>query len=313
MPVPELPEISSYIWALEKLVHRKIAKSVLKSPFLLRSVRPALAEIENCAVEHISRIGKQIVIALDSDVHLIVHLMVNGRFKWFGEPVVPKTKSELLALQFDNGGTLMLTETGAKRQMSLHLISGGDNLADFDRGGVEVLDSEYADIRSALLKENHTLKRALTDPKLFSGIGNKYSDEILFCAGLSPLKWTSKLVNGEIEDLFYAAQVTLDNYIDGLKKQEKHGKKDGISFLPESRKGYFVYNRFREPCRQCETPIQRIRYANRSTHYCPVCQTGGKILADRSLSRILKKDRPKTLEEMEAVFPSFERSGEKNG
>ena len=292
--MPELPEICAYIRTLENLIlEEKIENIVSRSPFLIRSFDPPMDQARGKRIESITRLGKRIIWDLESDLHLVFHLMIAGRFKWANSEVIPKTKSELIAFQFQNG-TLLLTESGSKKRASLFLVEGEEALADHDPGGLEVLESDFAEFRQALDKENHTLKRSLTDPTLFSGIGNKYSDEILHVAGLSPLKWTVRLSDEEVERLYEAIRTVLLDRLDELG--EKAGEE---SFPSESKKGLKIHGRYREPCPDCGTEIQRIRYSERSTFYCPRCQTGGQLLADRSLSRLLKGDWPKSVEALE--------------
>jgi len=293
--MPELPEICAYIHTLETLVQGQTLVDVtVRSPFVLRSVKPPVSEARGRTVRGFRRMGKRIVWDLGDDLFLVIHLMVAGRFKWHDATVRPKTRNDLVAFQFEKG-TLMLTESGSKKRASLHAVEGESELAAHDPGGIEVLDSTLEAFRSAIQSENHTLKRSLTDPRLLSGIGNKYSDEILFRAQLSPVKWTSRLSDDEVGRLHEAACEVLREKLEELKGRA------GKTFPSDSRKAVCVYGRFREPCTECGTEIQQIKYSDRATYYCPRCQTDGKVLADRSLSRLLRQDWPRTIEELEEL------------
>jgi formamidopyrimidine-DNA glycosylase len=294
--MPELPDIAIYIEALEaRILGQDIRDIRVRSPFLVRTVSPSLAEAKGRKVLSLRRIGKRIAIGLDGDFWLVFHLMIAGRLHWRAAGAPLANRSALLALDFD-AGTLVLTEAGSKRRASLHVVAGQEALAAQDPGGLEVLDSDLAAFAARLTVANHTLKRALTDPRLFSGIGNAYSDEILHTARLSPVAMTQSLAPESIERLFAATQSVLHDWVARLR-EEADGK------FPEKvtafRKGMAMHGRFGEPCPDCGAPVQRIRYADNETNYCARCQTGGKILADRSLSRLLKKDWPRTLEELE--------------
>jgi len=294
--MPELPDIVVYLEALERRIKGKPLERVrIANPFLLRSVEPPLAEIAGRTVIGLRRLGKRIVFVIDSDYFLILHLMIAGRLHWKPPGAKPPKKVGLAAFDFPDGA-LTLTEAGSKRRASLHLVRGEAELRKHNRGGLEVLDANEADFRAALSQENHTLKRALTDPRLFSGIGNAYSDEILHRARLSPLVWTQRLTAEETTRLFAAVQTTLRDWIERLRHECGEDFPEGVTaFRPDMA----VHGRFGRPCPVCAAPVQRIIYAENETNYCPACQTGGKILADRSLSRLLKNDWPRTLEALE--------------
>lgn len=294
--MPELPDIVVYLEALDRFVGgRTIGKVELRSPFLLRTVEPELAAAEGKNVIGFRRLGKRIVWKLDDDVWLVFHLMIAGRFHWKKRGTSPRGKVDLAAFHFEQG-TLMLTEASAKKRATLHVLRGENALAAHDPGGLEVLNCDAATFRDALLRENHTLKRTLTDPRLFSGIGNAYSDEILHAAELSPLKWTQRLSDDEINRLFSATQTTLRTWIERLRESVGQRFPEKVTaFRPEMA----AHGRFGQPCPRCATPIQRIVYAENETNYCPRCQSAGKLLADRSLSRLLKNDWPRTIDELE--------------
>jgi formamidopyrimidine-DNA glycosylase len=294
--VPELPDITVYIDALERRVlGHAMWRVQLVSPFVLRSVDPPITAVGGKTVRELRRMGKRIVLALDDDLFVVIHLMIAGRFKWHDKTPKLSRRLALAAFEFDSG-TLVLTEAGTKRRASIYLVRGEAALSDFDRGGLELLDSSIDDFTARLRAENHTLKRSLADPRLFSGIGNAYSDEILHRAKLSPLLLTSKLTDEQAARLHKATISTMTDWIARLRMEtgEKFPEKV-TAFRPEMA----VHGKFREPCPVCGTPVQRIRYADNETDYCPTCQTGGKLLADRGMSRLLKKDRPKSLDEME--------------
>jgi len=301
--VPELPDIQIYLEALQpRLLHQRLERVRIRGPFLLRSVSPPISEAEGKTVTSLGRRGKRIVIGLEGDLYLVLHLMIAGRLHWKArskpEEPPPKLpgKVGLAALDFLSG-SLVLTEAGSKRRASLHLVSGTDGLRSFERGGVEVREAGLEEFRQALQKENHTLKRALTDPRLFSGIGNAYSDEILHRARLSPLQMTQRLVPEEVERLYQASQSILTEWIDRLRQQTGREFPEGVTaFRPEMA----VHGRYRKPCPDCGSPIQRIRNADNETNYCARCQTGGRLLADRALSRLLNEDWPRTIEEAES-------------
>ena len=296
--MPELPDIAAYISALEpRIVGQPLARVRLASPFLLRTVQPVVTNVESRTVRELRRIGKRIAIGVDGDLWLVLHLMIAGRLHWRLPGAKLAGRQNLAAFDFP-GGSLALTEAGTKRRASLHILTGEEGLHSIDPGGIEVLTSNFASFRAALTAENRTLKRALTDPRLVSGIGNAYSDEILHAAQLSPIALTHKLKPDEWDRLFLATRNTLELWIDRLRPEM------GAEF-PEKvtafRKGMAVHGRYREPCPRCGEKIQRIRYADNETNYCARCQTGGKVLADRSLSRLLGSDWPRTLEELEAL------------
>jgi formamidopyrimidine-DNA glycosylase len=294
--MPELPDILLYIHAVgHRVVGRRLTAVRLVSPFLLRSIDPPLAGAAGRMVVALHRLGKRIAFELDGEVFLVFHLMIAGRFRWKEAGAAVPGKIGLLALDFENG-TLILTEAGTKRQASLHVVRGRDALAAHDPGGLEVLSADLAGFAAALRLENHTLKRALTDPHLFSGIGNAYSDEILFAARLSPLKLTASLTDEEIGRLFEATRSTLSRWIDRLREE---AGADFPTKVTAFREGMAVHGRYGQPCPDCGSTVQRIVYAANEANYCATCQTGGRLLADRSLSRLLREDWPKTLAELE--------------
>lgn len=294
--MPELPDIVVYIDALERRVLGEHVQNVrLASPFLLRSVDPPVAAAVGMRVTGLRRIGKRIVFALEDDLFMLLHLMIAGRLHWRDTGAVLAGKQSLAAFDFASG-SLVLTEAGSKKRASLHIIRGEEGLRDHDPGGLEILDSNLEEFRAAITESNHTLKRALTDPRLFSGIGNAYSDEILHRAGMSPVKWTQRLGEEEMERLFAAMQETLTDWTARLREDAGDGFPEKVTAF---RKGMAVHGRYKEPCPTCGSPVQRIAYASKETNYCARCQTGGKLLADRSLSRLLKGDWPRTLEELE--------------
>jgi len=296
--VPELPDIVVYIEALEKrILDRTLERVLIVSPFLLRTAVPPLSSTEGKRVTRLRRIGKRICIGLEDDLWLVLHLMIAGRLHWRkGKAKVSKPRG-LAAFEFDQG-SLLWTEAGSQKRASLHVVQGESGLQSLDPGGIEIFDSSPAEFARVLQSANHTLKRALTDPRLFSGIGNAYSDEILFEAQLSPLALTQKLKPDEIERLYYAARANLERWTELLRKQTGLSFPEGVTAF---RPGMAVHGRYKEPCVRCGTKIQRIRYAANETNYCPTCQTGGKLLADRSLSRLLREDWPKTAEDLEAL------------
>jgi len=296
--VPELPDIVVYIEALEKrILDRTLERVLIVSPFLLRTAVPPLSSTEGKRVTRLRRIGKRICIGLEDDLWLVLHLMIAGRLHWRkGKAKVSKPRG-LAAFEFDQG-SLLWTEAGSQKRASLHVVQGESGLQSLDPGGIEIFDSSPTEFARVLQSANHTLKRALTDPRLFSGIGNAYSDEILFEAQLSPLALTQKLKPDEIERLYYAARANLERWTELLRKQTGLSFPEGVTAF---RPGMAVHGRYKEPCVRCGTKIQRIRYAANETNYCPTCQTGGKLLADRSLSRLLREDWPKTPEDLEAL------------
>jgi formamidopyrimidine-DNA glycosylase len=296
--VPELPDIEAYVEALEERVLGEPLVNVrLSSPFLLRTADPPMRAAEGKEVLGVRRLGKRIALALAGDLHLVVHLMIAGRLHWIGEDGKKpgRTGTPLAAFEFPRG-TLTLTEAGTKRRAALHLVAGDAGLATLVRGGVEPLEVDLAAFRGALLRENHTLKRALTDPDLVSGVGNAYSDEILHRARLSPVKLTSRLADDEVARLYASTREVLEDWTERLRAERKGGFPEGVTaFRPE----FAVHGRHREPCPVCGAPVQRIVHAANETNYCARCQTGGQILSDRSLARLLKDDWPKTIDELE--------------
>jgi formamidopyrimidine-DNA glycosylase len=295
--MPELPDVVVYLECLQRRVAGQTLERVrLVSPFLLRSVEPPLARAEGQTVRGLRRLGKRLVFELGDELFLVLHLMIAGRLLWRARGAKPPGRIGLAAFDFP-GGTLLLTEAGTKRRAALHLVQGEARLAEHQPGGLEVLEADLAAFRAALRRENHTLKRALTDPRLFSGIGNAYSDEILHRARLSPLTWTSRLNDGDSARLFDAARATLCEWLDRLRAEVGDGFPEKVTAF---RPGMAVHGRFGQPCPVCGTAVQRIVYAENETNYCPRCQTGGKVLADRSLSRLLKDDWPRSVEEWEA-------------
>ncbi len=294
--MPELPDIATYIEALNvRLTGRPIERIRFASPFLLRSVDPPIAEAEGRLVRGIERLGKRLVFELDGQRFLVIHLMIAGRFHWKERGAKIPGKVGLAAFDLPNG-TLLLTEAGTKKRASLHFVAGRAALEEFRRGGIEVLEATPEEFRAALVGERHTLKRALTDPRLFSGIGNAYSDEILHRARLSPLKMTTSLSPEEIARLHAATRAVLGEWIDRLRQECGDGFPEKVTaFRPEMA----VHGKFGKPCPVCGTAVQRIVYAANECNYCPRCQTDGRILADRSLSRLLKDDWPRTIEQLE--------------
>jgi formamidopyrimidine-DNA glycosylase len=294
--MPELPDIVVYLEALEKrIVAHRVEHVRIASPFLLRTANPPLPSVEDHVVVRLRRLGKRICIGLDNDIWLVLHLMIAGRLHWKKRGAKLSPPRGLAAFDFDNG-TLLWTEAGSQKRASLHLVAGDDGLAALDPGGIEVMESDLQRFTAVLTSANHTLKRALTDPRLFSGIGNAYSDEILFEARLSPLALTEKLKPEEIERLFAAVRKSLSEWTERLRKESGEQFPEKVTAF---RPGMAVHGRYKEACLRCGAKIQRIRYAANETNYCPNCQTGGKLLADRALSRLLREDWPRTPEEME--------------
>ncbi len=293
--MPELPDLVAYIEALEpRILNRRIQDTRLSSPFLLRSVDPPLIEATGKNVTNLRRLGKRIVFGLEDELFLVIHLMIAGRFHWKENRAKPNRQT--LASFVFASGTLMLTEAGSKKRASMYFVRGESALAAHDPGGLEVLEADLKLFAARLTEENHTLKRALTDPHCFSGIGNAYSDEILHAAGLSPLKLTKRLDDSEVRRLYEATQGTLRFWSDKLCSEASESFPEKVTaFRPEMS----VHGRYGKPCPRCGTPVQRIVYAANEANYCPSCQTGGRLLADRALSRLLKQDWPRTLEELE--------------
>ena len=296
--MPELPDINAYIGALESRILRQPIESIrLASPFLLRTVEPPLTSVVGRRVVELRRIGKRIAIGVEGDFWLVFHLMIAGRLHWRDAGAKLAGRNQLAAVDFPNG-SLVLTEAGAKRRASLHVLKGDEALRGIDPGGIDVFTADLAQFRAALSAENRTLKRALTDPRIVSGIGNAYSDEILHAAQLSPIALTHKLSSEEWGRLFTSTQATLRHWTDQLQKEAQSGFPEKVTAF---RKDMAVHGRYGQPCQRCGEKVQRIRYADNETNYCARCQTGGKVLADRSLSRLLGKDWPRTLEELEAL------------
>lgn len=294
--MPELPDVVVYREALERRIAGQVLERVrIASPFVLRSFDPPIAEASGRRVTGLRRMGKRLVLGLEGDRFLVIHLMIAGRLRWRPPGAKPPGRIGLAAFDFPNG-TLLLTEAGSKRRASLYLVRGEGALAGFARGGLEPLDCSPDHFRERLTSENHTLKRALTDPRLFSGIGNAYSDEILHRARLSPLALSQKLDAAAIGRLHSATQEVLREWTERLRAEAGDNFPENVTAF---REGMAVHGRFRQPCPVCGTAVQRIRYADNETNYCPTCQTGGRLLADRGLSRLLRDDWPRSLEEME--------------
>ena len=294
--MPELPDIELYLHALEpRIVGRRLEAVRFASPFLLRSIDPPLGALVGQRIVGLRRLGKRIVWALDGELFVVIHLMIAGRFRWKPVGAAIPGKVGLAAFDFDTG-TLLLTEAGSKRQASLHFVRGDTALAEHDPGGIEPLRTSLDAFAHALRRENHTVKRALTDPHVFSGIGNAYSDEILHAARMSPMKLTAQMAALDVERLYGATVETLAGWRDRLITETGDGFPEKITAF---REGMAVHGRYGKPCPVCGSPVQRIRYASNEANYCAPCQTGGKLLADRSLSRLLKGDWPRSLEELE--------------
>jgi formamidopyrimidine-DNA glycosylase len=293
--VPELPDITVYIEALElRLVGQRLERTRIAKPFLLRSVDPPIGDAAGKLVTGIRRMGKRIVMELEDDLFLVIHLMIAGRLRWLATGAKVPGKIGLAAFDFPTGN-LILTEAGSKRRASLWLVRGESALEQFERGGLEVFESTLAEFRERLTRENHTLKRSLTDPRLFSGIGNAYSDEILHRAKLSPVKHSRRLTEEETVRLFAATRDILTEWTDRLRKESKGEFPTKVTAFREE---MAVHGKFGKPCPVCGTPVQRIRYADNETNYCPRCQTDGKLLADRALSRLLKQDWPRSIDDL---------------
>lgn len=294
--MPELPDVVNYCRALERVVAgQRLLSVVLKSPFLLRSVQPPLSDYEGEKLLRVSREAKQIVLEFESGKRLLLHLMIAGRLRWrSSSQKIPQTN--LMALFSFEKGTLLFTEAGKKKRARLYALANVEALEPFKKGGLEILESDLMAFRERLVSRNHTLRRALTDQSLFSGVGNAYSDEILFEARLSPVKQTQKLTQEEITRLYQACRSVLESWVERLAQEVGSGFPEKVTaFHP----AMMVHGRYGEPCRVCGSPVQRIRYADNETNYCPTCQNEGKLLADRSLSRLLKSDWPRTAEELE--------------
>jgi len=293
--MPELPDVELYLSALRARIEGRVLERVrLATPFLLRSVEPPLDQVAGRLVTGFRRIGKRVVWELEGELFLVFHLMIAGRLRWVPAGAKVPGKIGLAAFDFPNG-TLILTEAGSKRRASLWLVRGEQGLEQFARGGLEVLEASLAQFTERLVQENHTLKRSLTDPRLFSGIGNAYSDEILHRAKISPIKHTKRLTDEEVQRLFDATRTTLVEWTERLRKESKG---DFPAKVTAFRDEMAVHGKFGKPCPVCGTPVQRIRYADNETNYCPRCQTDGKLLADRALSRLLKQDWPRSIDEL---------------
>ena len=294
--MPELPDVVVYCEAIEhRVAGRQLVRIRLRSPFLLRSVRPPLSEAEGRVVVSVRRVGKRVVVCLEGELFLAIHLMVAGRFRWGAHAAKLPGRVGLAAFDFEHG-TLLLTEAGSRRRAAMHLVAGEEGLASLNRGGLEVLECGPEAFRARLVAENHTLKRALIDPRLFSGIGNAYSDEILHRARLSPMRWTTRLKDEQIDGLYRAAVAVLSEWTERLREQTGGRFPAKVTAFHED---MAVHGRYRKPCPRCDAPVQRIVYAENECNYCARCQTGGRLLADRALSRLLKADWPKTVEELE--------------
>jgi formamidopyrimidine-DNA glycosylase len=309
--MPELPDITIYIEALEqRILNRTLKRVLIGGPFLLRTADPPVSAVEGHVVRELRRIGKRIAIGFYNDVWLVLHLMIAGRLHWANKSKTPDGRRTLAAFDFDSG-TLTLTEAGSRKRASLHVVAGEAGLADLDPGGIDPMTATVAQFAAALTSANHTLKRSLTDPRIFSGIGNAYSDEILHRARLSPVMLTSRMSPDDIAQLHQAVRETMLEWIANLRDdlhnerrdQPSNGTRDSPAKFPEKvtafREGMAVHGRYGQPCPRCGAKVQRIRYASNETNYCARCQTGGKLLADRALSRLLREDWPRTLEEME--------------
>jgi formamidopyrimidine-DNA glycosylase len=296
--MPELPDITAYIDALEsRILGEPIEQVRVASPFLLRTAQPPLREVEGCIVRELRRIGKRIAIGVEGDLWLVLHLMIAGRLHWRAKGAKLGGRQNLAAFDFPKG-SLVVTEAGAKHRAALYVMSGEQSLQALDPGGIDVMNANLKTFREALSAENRTLKRALTDPRIVSGIGNAYSDEILHAAQLSPVAQTQKLQPEEWERLFNSTRQTLEHWVNQLRLEAKSSFPEKVTAF---RKGMAVHGRYGQPCPRCGEKVQRIRYADNETNYCARCQTGGRLLADRSLSRLLRSDWPRTMDELEAL------------
>ncbi|MDP9151394.1 MAG: formamidopyrimidine-DNA glycosylase [Myxococcota bacterium] len=294
--MPELPDVEVYVAHLRRrLVGQPLEHARVASPFVVRSFDPPLRAVEGKRLDRVSRLGKRLIFDFQDDLHLVLHLMIAGRLRWRARGAKVPAKVGLAAFDFP-AGTLLLTEASSKKRASLHVVRGEAAVRAFDRGGLEPLGSDVAGFAAALRRENHTLKRALTDPRLLSGIGNAYSDEILWRARLSPLRLTNAMTDDEMRRLHEATLVTLHEWTDRLAQESAEGFPENVTAF---RDGMAVHGRYRQACPACGSPVQRIAYAESEANYCAVCQTGGRLLADRSLSRLLRGDWPKTLDELE--------------
>ena len=296
--MPELPDIAAYLHALDgRIIGETLERVRIASPFLLRTAQPPLSQAHGHRVVSLRRVGKRIAIGLDNGIWLVLHLMIAGRLHWRERGVKVSRPRGLAAFDFPNG-SLLLTEAGSKKRASLHVVAGEAGLQSLDPGGLEVLDADLETFAAALKSSNHTLKRALTDPRMFSGIGNAYSDEILFDAGLSPVALTQKLKDEEIRRLFETIRTTLLRWVEELRSEAGDKFPEKVTAF---REGMAVHGRYKQACVRCGAKVQRIRYASNETNYCARCQTGGKLLADRALSRLMREDWPRTLEELESL------------
>ncbi|HXZ89387.1 MAG TPA: DNA-formamidopyrimidine glycosylase family protein [Candidatus Binataceae bacterium] len=296
--MPELPDVTVYVEALrERLIGHKLIRAAVKSPFLLRSATPPLAETFGTTVCEVRRLGKQVAIGMEHGLWLVLHLKIAGRLHWRGVGAKPAARNSLAAFEFDNG-SLLLTEAGTQHRASLHVVEGESGLRSLDAGAIEPLETDLEAFSAALNSSNHTLKRALTDPHILSGIGNAYSDEILHRAQLSPIAMTQKLAPEAIERLYEAVRATLIEWTERLRAEAAGGFPEKVTAFHA---GMAVHGRYGEPCPRCGTKVQRIRHVTNETNYCPRCQTGGRLLADRALSRLLHADWPRTLDELEAL------------
>lgn len=292
--MPELPDITVYLERLaEKVQGRVLQRVKLLNPFLLRTALPPVSQAEGQKIAGVERLGKRVVLALDNGLFLVIHLMIAGRLRWLLPGGKPPAKISLAVFEFDNG-SVVLTEAGSKRRASLHVLADRASLDAMDPGGIDVMSASFADFSERITRENHTLKRVLTDPRLFSGIGNTYSDEILFRAQLSPIQLSQKLQPEQIERLFHATKAVLQEWIDRLDDEAGEWPQKVTAFHPQMA----VHGKYNQPCPVCGTPVQRIVYADNETNYCARCQTGGKLLADRALSTLLHKSWPKNIDEL---------------
>ena len=294
--MPELPDITVYLDALRpRILGHEILGARVLNPFALRTVTPPLSSVVGKPVKTLSRLGKRIVLGVEGDVYVVIHLMIAGRLRWrVGDKKIAGKLAQAV-FEFDTG-KLYLTEAGSKRRASIHVVEGAGSLEQFDRGGLEVLDADLGDFAARLRSENHTIKRSLTDPRLFSGIGNSYSDEILHRAKMSPMTLTSRMTDAQIAELFEATKATLIEWTDRLRKDAGDEFPEKVTAFREE---MAVHGRYKLPCPVCGSPVQRIRYADNETNYCARCQTGGRLLADRAMSRLLKQDWPRSIDEVE--------------
>jgi formamidopyrimidine-DNA glycosylase len=294
--MPELPDVELYLHALQpRIVNRYLERVRLGNPFVVRTIEPPISVLEGRQIEDLRRLGKRLVFEFSDDLFMVLHLMIAGRLRWRERGATIPAKVGLAAFDFEEG-TLLLTEAGARRQASIHIVNGSHALHAHDPGGIEVMETDLQTFARHLVRENHTLKRALTDPRIFSGIGNAYSDEILHGARLSPMKLTSTLTEAEIETLYHATGDTLRSWIDRLREETGDRFPEKVTaFRPDMA----VHGKYGKPCPVCGSPIQRIVYARNEANYCSQCQTGGRLLSDRALSRLLRDDWPKTLEDLE--------------